>query len=220
MSAAGVIQPFEFVGCLELREMLGRAAWDERELLVGIEDIPAGSITYHTRSYFLRSRYLAAPYPNDFATWAAIQVRDRVLGERLAVIDPFDFANVEQLRAELISIIDHHLTTLQTVPRVDYGEPFHFMRSALIEVPTGIAARNLREFRDALERVDPSAIFFHFYESGHRPGADPLAWLETELGLADLAGRLRRLNPYVSSLAGMRAQLLTACDAVMGRSPP
>lgn len=220
MSAAGVIQPFEFVGCLELREMLGRAAWDERELLVGIEDIPAGSITYHTRSYFLRSRYLAAPYPNDFATWAAIQVRDRVLGERLAVIDPFDFANVEQLRAELMSIIDNHLTALQTVPRVDYGEPFHFMRSALIEVPTGIAARNLREFRDALERVDTSAIFFHFYESSLRPGADPLAWLETELGLADLAGRLRRLNPYVSSLAGMRAQLLTACDAVMGRSPP
>ena len=64
MSTAGAIQPFEFVGCLELREMLGRAAWDERELLAGIEDVPAGSISYHTRSYFLRSRYLAAPYPN------------------------------------------------------------------------------------------------------------------------------------------------------------
>lgn len=220
MKTPGTTQPFEFVGCLELREMLGRTAWDERELLAGIEDAPARSITYHTRSYFLRSRYLAAPYPNDFATWAAIQVRDRVLGERLAVIDPFDFADVEQLRAELVSIIDHHLTTLHTAPRVDYGEPFHFMRSALIEVPTGIAARDLREFRDALERVDASAIYFHFYESGRRPGADPLAWLETELGLSDLAGRLRRLNPYVSSLAGMRAQLLTACDAVMGRPAP
>ena len=218
MSTAGAIQPFEFVGCLELREMLGRAAWDERELLAGIEDVPAGSISYHTRSYFLRSRYLAAPYPNDFATWAAIQVRDRVLGERLAVVDLFDFADIEQLRAELVSIIDHHLTTLQTVPRVDYGEPFHFMRSTLIEVPTGIVARNLREFRDALERVDTSAIYFHFYEAGRRSTADPLAWLETEVGLADVAARLRRLNPYVTSLAGMRAQLLTACDAVMGGS--
>jgi len=64
-------QPFEFLQCLELREMLGRSAWDARELLAGIEDAPAESIIYHTRSYFLRSRYLAAPYPSDFATWAA-----------------------------------------------------------------------------------------------------------------------------------------------------
>jgi hypothetical protein len=195
--------------------MLGRTAWDERELLAGIEDVPAESITYHTRSYFLRSRYLAAPYPNDFATWAAIQIRDRVLGERLAVIDPFDFSDVEQLRAELVSIIDHHLTTAQTVPRADYGEPFHFMRSVLIEVPTGIVVQSLREFRDAIERVDTSASYFHFYESGRRPEADPLAWLKTELGRVDVATQLRRLNPYVSSLAGMRAQLLTACDAML-----
>ena len=212
-------RPFEFVECVELREILGRTAWDERELLAGIEDVPAGSIAYHTRSYFLRSRYLAAPYPNDFATWAAIQIRDRVLGERLTVVDPFDFSDVEQLRAELVTIIDHHLTTVQTVPRADYGEPFHFMRSALIEVPTGIAVTTLRAFRDGLERVDTSAIYFHFYESHRRPEADPLAWLQTALGRDDVVAQVRRLNPYVTSLAGMRAQLLTACDTALGDAP-
>src|SRR3989454_12691281 len=106
MSTAGAIQPFEFVGCLELREMLGRTAWDQRELLAGIEDVPAGSIAYHTRSYFLRSRDLTAPCPNDFATWAAIQIRDRVLGERLTVADPFDFSDIEQMRGGLVAIID------------------------------------------------------------------------------------------------------------------
>ncbi|OLC29063.1 MAG: hypothetical protein AUH31_07695 [Armatimonadetes bacterium 13_1_40CM_64_14] len=212
-------RPFEFVECLELREMLGRTAWDERELLAGIEDVPAGSIAYHTRSYFLRSRYLAAPYPNDFATWAAIQIRDRVLGERLTVVDPFDFSDIEQLRAELVTIIDHHLTTVQTVPRADYGEPFHFMRSVLIEVPTGISVTTLRAFRDGLERVDTSAIYYHFYESHRRPEADPLAWLQTELGRDDVVTQMRRLNPYVTSLAGMRAQLLTACDTALGDAP-
>jgi hypothetical protein len=212
-------RPFEFVECLELREMLGRTAWDERELLAGIEDVPVGSIAYHTRSYFLRSRYLAAPYPNDFATWAAIQIRDRVLGERLTVVDPFDFLDVEQVRAELVTIIDHHLTTVQTVPRADYGEPFHFMRSVLIEVPTGIMVTTLRAFRDGLERVDTSAIYYHFYESHRRPEADPLAWLQAELGRDDVVTQVRRLNPYVTSLAGMRAQLLTACDAALGDAP-
>src|SRR2546428_12913019 len=99
MCCEGAIQPFEFLACLVLREMLGRAAWDERELLAGIEDAPADSLYYHTRSYFLRSHYLSAPYPNDFATWAAIQVRDRVLGERLAGVDPVVFRDNEPLRA-------------------------------------------------------------------------------------------------------------------------
>ncbi len=212
-------QPFEFLQCLELREMLGRSAWDARELLAGIEDAPAESIIYHTRSYFLRSRYLAAPYPSDFATWAAIQVRDRVLGERLAVVDPFELTGVEPLRAELVSVIDRHLSTLQTVPRADPGEPFHFMRSTLVEISTGITVATLREFRDAVARVDAGAIYYHFYESSRRVNeADPLAWLQ-RVGQSDVAARLRHLNPYVSNLDGVRVQVLAICDTILADSP-
>ncbi len=210
-------RPFEFTACLELREMLGRSAWDERELLTGIEDVPQESIFYHTHSSFLRSRYLAAPYPNDFATWAAIQVRDRVLGERLAAVDPFDFSDLETLRAELITIIDDHLSDLQSVPRIVYGEPFHFMRSTIIEVPSGVTARTLADFREGLRRVDLSAIYYHFFEPrGRRDPAAPAEWLEDELGEDQVAAQVRRLNPYFSSLDGLRDRLLAVCDQRLG----
>ncbi len=215
------VRPFEFIGCLELREMLGRIAWDERELLVGIEEVPADAIHYHSHSYFLRSRYLGAPYPNDFATWAAIQVRDRVLGERLAVIDPFDYGDLERLRAELVSIIDNHLTTLQTIPRVVYGEPFDFMRSTIIEIPTGLTARTLREFCEALTQVDLSVVYYHFFEpvrSKDRRSTDPAVWLEEALHLPALAARVRRLNPYVSSLDGLRTKLVAICTAALAET--
>lgn len=213
MMRATAARPFEFVDCLELREMLGRSAWDERELLTGIEEIPADSIFYHTHSAFLRSRYLAAPYANDFATWAAIQVRDRVLGERLAVIDPFDYEDVEPLRAELITIIDDHLGGLQTVPRIVYGEPFYFMRSRLIAVPTGVRASTLQEFRNALAGVDLSAIFYHFFRAEARRGRwETVGWLADELGETELAGRIRRINPYISGLDGLRTRLLAVID--------
>jgi hypothetical protein len=217
MASHEAVRPFEFTACLELREMLGRSAWDERELLTGIEEVPQESIFYHTHSSFLRSRYLAAPYPNDFATWAAIQVRDRVLGERLAAVDPFDYSELETLRAELITIIDDHLGDLQSVPRIVYGEPFHFMRSTIIEVPSGVTARTLEEFRDGLRRVDLSAIYFHFFEPrGRRDPAAPAEWLEDELGEAQLAAQVRRLNPYISSLDGLRDRLLAMCDQYLG----
>ena len=46
--------PFAFVGCIELREILGRRARDERELMEELEQVPAESIYYHTDSVFLR----------------------------------------------------------------------------------------------------------------------------------------------------------------------
>jgi len=49
--------PFRFVSCMELREVLGKRAMDEHRLLELIEEVPADSIYYHTRSYFLRHAY-------------------------------------------------------------------------------------------------------------------------------------------------------------------
>ena len=89
---------------------------------------------------------MAGVFPNDFATWAAIQVRDKALGEQLSIIDPFDYKDMEVLRQELITIIDRHLSRIPITPKVVYGEAFYFARSTIIEVPTGIISRNLTEF--------------------------------------------------------------------------
>ena len=61
--------PFLFTGCWELRQMLGRSARDERRLPEAIAEVPLDSIYYHTHGFFLRHKYIAGPYPNDFATW-------------------------------------------------------------------------------------------------------------------------------------------------------
>jgi hypothetical protein len=135
--------PFQFMACWELREMLGRRAADAQELLDGLDEVPLDSIYFHTHSYFLRHPYIAGPYPNDFANWAAIQLRDRVLGERLAVIDPSEVGDLEGLRNELVTIIDDHLSHVGYVPRVVYGELFFFMQSRILAVPAGIKVRRL-----------------------------------------------------------------------------
>ncbi len=207
-------RPFRFVTVHELKEILGRTAWDERELLVGIEEVPPESIFYHTHSYFLWGRYLASPYTNDFATWAAIQVRDRVLGEQLAVVDPFDYPDLEALRSEFVTIIDRHLASLQMVPHIVYGEPFHFMRSVVLEIPTGVEVRTLRELREALERVEVGTLYYHFFYAvaRDRPEANPVRWVEEELGLPELAAGIQRTSPYFKSLERLRGDLVALCD--------
>ncbi len=215
--------PFLFTGCWELREMVGRSARDEQQLLEAIEEIPLDSISYHTQSFFLRHKYIAGPYPNDFATWAAIQVRDRVLGEKLGILDPYEFENLEALRTEIVNIIDEHLSQLQIIPRVIYGEPFHFMQSQIIEVPTGLEARTLTEFRKILSTVDASVVYYHNFEAilrlGRRKG-DFALWIEEQLDLPDLAQNISRLDFYMTSLESIRHRIIKLCDEALVKETP
>ena len=210
--------PFLFTGCWELREMVGRSARDEQQLLEAIEEIPLDSLSYHTHSFFLRHIYIAGPYPNDFATWAAIQVRDRVLGEKLGILNPYDFENLEALRTEIVNIIDEHLSQLQIIPRVIYGEPFHFMQSRIIEVPTGLEARSLTEFRKILATVDASAVYYHNFEAILRLGrkmGDFALWIEEQLNLPELAQKISKVDFYMTSLESIRHRIIKLCDEVL-----
>jgi len=205
---------FKFIDCVQLAEILGRRAWDEQELLEILEEIPSDSIYYHVFSTFLRHKYIMGPYPNDFATWAATQVGDHVLGERLGIIDPYEFASVDDLRWEIVTIIDDHLSELRHIPRVTYGQAFYFMRSYIIEVPTMREAWTLDEFAQSLRKVDVGVIYFHLFEARQRgqKQSDFATWFEGGLGRSDLAKKLNEIHPYMSSLEGIRDQILQICS--------
>jgi hypothetical protein len=208
--------PFIFTGCVEVRQALQRVAIDERELMDRLEEVPAGSIFYHTHGYFLRHRPITTAYGNDFAAWVAVQVRDQALSERLAVVNPFEFPSLEALREELVAVVQDHLRRLRIVPRVEFGEPFHFQQSHIVEVELGVPASTLAEFREGLASVDASAIYFHMVEARARLGrraGDFAEWIRTSLGLPELADRIERLDTYMTSLERVRARVLSLVDA-------
>jgi hypothetical protein len=217
--------PFTFVVCHELRESLGRRAHDERELMEALAEVPAGSVFHHVFGYFLHQRFSVGPYANDFASWAGREVRDRVLAERLTVLDPFACRDLEHLRRELIAIVDGHLSRLPVVPRVVYGEPFCFVQSHVVEVPTGEQARTLAEFRDGLAQIDASAIYYHTVVARarlERRAGDFADWLRASLDRSDLAEQIERIDLYFLSLERVRARILALVDAALegGTSGP
>ena len=210
--------PFTFVACMELKEFIGVRAENERQLAQLIDEVPLDSIYYHTHGFLLRHRLVTGPYPNDFATWADVQVRDRVLGERLAMVDPADFSTLQALREELVSVVDEHLRRLGVVPVVMSGEPFEFIQSRIVEIPTGNEVKTLQELRDAVLEVDQSALYFHLVEARLRLGRgrnDFAAWLEGALGLPDLAHRVQSVNPYADGLEQARTRLVALLDEAL-----
>jgi hypothetical protein len=104
---------------------------------------------------------------------------------------------------------------------VIFGEPFDFMQSHVVEVPTGVTAGTLEEFRAGLATIQPSAIYYHAIESSRRlarPETDFAAWLREGLGLDRLAAAVNRVDPYAGSLEQLRTELLRLCDAELGVS--
>lgn len=222
MSHRSANMPFHFVSCMELREVLGKRAMDEHRLLELIEEVPADSIYYHTHSYFLRHAYTQQLYSNDFATWVVLYAQDRVLGERLGVLDPFAFGDIEQLRDEIIRIMADHLNHSTASSRCVVSEPFEFIRSHIIEIPLGLETRTLSEFYGALADVEVGAVYNHVCEARMRKrqlSVDFARWISSEEGLElqELARRVEQVGRLGLSLEGMRSKILRLCMGELAR---
>jgi len=210
-------RPLHFAGCVELRQTLDVHAHDERELMSRIAEVPADSIYFHTFGYFLRHHPQTTAYGNDFARWAALEIGDRALAERLAVVDPFAFPRLDALRDHLLAILGDHLQRHAVGGHLEFDRAFHFQRSHIVEVPLGLAAASLAEFRAGLARVDESAIYLHSVETRVRAGRAEAftTWLGDALGIPELAERFERVDPYLTTLERVRGRLLSFVDEAL-----
>jgi hypothetical protein len=212
------VEPFVFLGCLELRELTAYEARDVRQLLEQLQRVPVESIFCHTAAALLHRPVLAEAYPNDFALWADDQMGDRRLAERLAAVDAFPSGAMESVREELVTTIQDHLQHQQSGAGHSRGEPFSFIQVHLVPVPTGLQAKSLKEFRDALAEVDVSALFYHIIEARYRQQrgrGDFAEWIDTTLGRPDVADRLAHIDPYVGSLERLRDRHLSVVSRAL-----
>jgi hypothetical protein len=212
-------EPFVFCGCVDLRELLPYEARDVRELLEQLARVPTESLFCHTAAAVLHRSVLPTGYPNDFASWAGHEMRDKHLAERLAAIDPFESRSLEHMREEVITTISDHLQHFPSPPAGASTEPFRFFQVHLIPVPTGHKAATLKEFRNALAEIDVSALFFHLIEARYRPRVnkgDFAEWIGSTLDRPDVAERLAGIDPYGCSLERIRDRHLTVLTAALG----
>jgi hypothetical protein len=189
----------------------GRRAQTLRELRGILRDIHPGCIYYHFWGTLLRPQFSDREYNNDFATWCHHSLHDNPAAERLAVIDPVDYVDMEELRRELIEIIDERLdeTEVMLVARAD--QQFHFTRSVIVVFDTYRRLTEPAELVRALPELSVGSIFYHFIDARRRePIAvdDFRAWL---MGLGPeykpLLDSLAEIDPYFESLFVLRDRL-------------
>lgn len=206
--------PFEFRECMILLKATGQKAATLRELCEIIARTTDESIINHTYQYFLKGH--TYQYTNDFAQWSGESLEEEALSEHLSNVDPYEFKSTNDLRCEILRVIDAYLKSFPTPRDAMPGQEFYFNESVTFIYPVGIRARNLPEFLIAIRYVDPSCIYYHFYEARIRLGTgsdDFSRWIETALGKKDLAGKIRAIDPFMHTLEGIREHIVEAVEA-------
>jgi hypothetical protein len=202
---------FYFHTRLNLVELLGRQAKNIIELLEGLRQVPGSSIYYHTHRFLQQHHYLSPEPPNDFAFWVTNSLGLDTPGERLASVDTVRFRSIRGLRERFIEILEsiiHDQNSRNT--DCQEGEEFYFMSCRTFVLPTPYQARDLKEFRDILQKVSINSIYFHIFEARlrlERGDNDFSNWFE-EIGQKKLAAEISHLDPYTITLEGLRKKII------------
>lgn len=205
----GNVVPFEFMQCSSILKFTGERARNLRDLREIITRISDGSIFHHTHQYFYKGH--TNQYTNDFAQWAGEALEEEILSEHLSSVDPYDFRTVNELRMELVSVIDRYLESFPEPREAMSGSEFHFNETVTFVFPVGIRVRNLAEFLMAIKYIDAGSVYYHFYEARRRLGwgmDDFSMWIEDSLGKKELGEKIRLIDPFMHNIEEIRGHLI------------
>lgn len=209
---AGTGQEFEIKDCTLLAIATGRRAVDLKELRDILAAISQGSIFYHFWGGLLQPRFEEREYNNDFAAWAWYGLHDAPLAERLAVIDPSEFIELEELRQELLEIIDMRLDERDYLSWVHATTCFEFIRSQIVIFDTNKRAPSPERLAALLPGLDVGSIFYHFIDARRRlknHGDDFSFWLSSHgEPYHELAAKLAGVDIYFEPLSHLKEQLI------------
>jgi len=202
---------FSLKDCALIAIAPGRKALTLKELRDHLLTIDADSIYYHFWGGLLQPRFEEREYNNDFAAWACHGLHDTQLAERLAVIDPTEFHDLELLRQELIETIEQRLDESEYLPWARATREFEFIRSQIVVFDTRKRAEQPAQLADLLPHMSVGSVFYHFIDARRRlaDNNDDFRFWLGGFGerYADLCVALAGIDPYFGTLPELRRQL-------------
>lgn len=213
-------QGFAVKDCALLTAAIGKRVFTHRELRDTIAAVDTGSIYHHFWAGMLQAHFEEREYNNDFAVWMHDAMRDAVLAERIAVLDPTDHPDMSTLQQELVELIDERLEEAEHLNWVRATRPFEFMRAKIVVFDTQRRLTDPAELARALPAFTLSSVFYHFIDARRRlenSTDDFRAWFGGLAGdYGEICDALAAIDPYFVSLEELRVQLTTLFTKHLG----
>jgi hypothetical protein len=204
-------QEIRIMDCALIAIATGVKAQNLRELRDQIQNIHPGSLYHHFWGNLLNPHFDDPEFQNDFAVWTSRYMHDLKISEKLSMVDPSIYRNIEDLRKDVIEILEERLYESEYVPWAKSGEEFHFIRSQIVIFDTGKTYDDPRNLVDVMCGISLGSIFYHFIDARRRTQDsknDFSVWLN---GFGDkyngLVAELDNIDPYFSTLNELRNEI-------------
>ena len=204
---------FKIMDCALIAIATGQKAQNLRELRDQLKIIHPGCLFYHFWGGLLNPHFDDPEFQNDFAVWAKHYLHDSKISEQLSLIDPNIFNDIEDVRKELIEVIEERLSESEHVPWAKTGHEFHFIRSQIVIFDTGVIYKEPKDLLEVIPNMSLGSIFFHFIDSRRRTPDkknDFSAWLFSfGKTYKELIEALDKIDPYFTTLTDLRHEIDT-----------
>jgi hypothetical protein len=206
-------EPFGFMAASTLTKVCGVQANTIAQMLEHLRTISADSIFNHTFQSLGVHHYLTEGFSNDFAQWVLAACNAPALAEQLSALDIRQYEDLESLRADLVRVFEEFVQAEPEHAARRAFEPFYFLEAVTVTVPTGLQARTLAEFCEALQHISLHSLHFHFVTARLRGPSknDFSAWIEKNFELPKLGDRIEAIDIYTNTLEGVRQLILKEC---------
>jgi hypothetical protein len=208
-------EPFAVKDCALISIATGTRAQDLREFRDRLAATSLSCIYYHFWGGLLRPYFDEPEYQNDFAAWAWHGLRDSILAERLALVDPTQFDTLEELRQELVDIVEERMDESVLATWIKARTSFHFTHAQIVVFDTNRRLNDPEELTRGIADMTSGSIFYHFIDARGRTihgKNDFTEWLYQFGSAKDiLANRLASVDPYFTTLSELRSELSDIC---------
>jgi hypothetical protein len=213
---------FNIMDCALIAIATGEKAQNLRELRDNLKITHPGCLYYHFWGGLLRPNYDDPEFQNDFAVWTSRNLHDSKISEQLSIIDPNVFENIEDLRQEVIEIIEQRLYETEYIPWAKSGLEFHFIRSQIVVFDTGVCINDPSQLLDIINEMSLGSIFYHFIDARrrtHENKNDFSIWLKV-FGdkYRKLCEGLDEIDPYFTNLKELRQEINSVFHHYIKRS--
>lgn len=185
-----------------------RSLFGLREALLRV---PIECIYYHFWGNRLSPRFTDPDFHNDFALWAHVALHDNYLAEKLNIIDPTQYPQLENLREDLVEIVETRIEDYAMLTLAEQDELFHFVRSSLIVFDTPWQINHPSELPQVFTSISPRSIFYHFIDARTRTQdrSDDFSIYLSAYGEAyrPLIEKIKSIDLYFLSLSVLKNEL-------------
>lgn len=201
----------KIMDCALIAIATGIKAQNLRELRDHVQTIHPGCLYHHFWGNLLNPRFDDPEFQNDFAVWTSRHMHELKISEKLSMVDPSIYKNIEDLRKEVLEIIEERLYQSEYIPWAKPGEEFHFIRSQVVVFDTGKSYNDPRDLINIIPTMSIGSIFYHFIDSRRRTAEgknDLSVWLNS-FGdkYKGLISELDNVDPYFTTLNDLRQEI-------------